>query len=123
MSDTTMTRAELAKQAREANDAAPIDFTVAMPMAAIVEPPERKLMWVRKIHELVAGVERGDGQLGVFYKLGEFKAAGGARQTITNLERHAAKLPPYQLSLESVKTEDGGSELWGAVVAPLKVNP
>jgi hypothetical protein len=117
----TSAAASKANDTRKTNAHKGIDFKTGVPAEKMpVIGGTRQPIWVRRIRSLVEGVTEGEGEYDKFYLLGEFVAPGGARQTIKNLAEHVDKLPPYQLNLESVPDGSGGSQLWGAVVAPDK---
>lgn len=111
---------QLAKATRDTNASTPIDFTDGRTDDDFVRPQERKSIWVDKLTELVKAVEEGRAEYGVYYRLGDFIAASGARNTIRNVTNMAHRLPKAAISLQShpVKNINGGrgSELWAAVL-------
>lgn len=111
---------QLAKATRDSNASSQIDFTSGRKDDDFVRPQERKSVWVDKLTELVNAVEQGRAEYGTYYKLGDFIAASGARNTIRNVTNMAHRLPNAAISLQShpVKNINGGrgSELWAAVL-------
>jgi hypothetical protein len=118
--DDPADRAEKARETRYKN-AAGIDFNAGVPATAIRRRP-RKSPWVVKVQALIDGVVAGRGQFNVYYKLGAFRSASGARTTMANLAKKEHMLPDVNILLQSraIRNDDGtqGSELWGAVCPP-----
>jgi hypothetical protein len=94
-----------------------IDFTVGVDEEDLKTPSKKKRSgWVDKVHELVDGVRAGQGEMGKFYKMGEFGSKGGARTTISNLTKRVRELPEGAIVDLQSRAAGSGSELWGAVV-------
>lgn len=107
---------------KRANASAAIDFAAARTAEQFTGPTGRTSPWVNKVRELVAGVQAGTGKYGVFYRLGVFTSASGARTTIRNLAKQTTKLPSVLVDFAVESTvNDGvkGSELWASVRAPV----
>lgn len=99
-----------------------IDFSAGMSAQDITsERAQNRGLWPRKLQALLDGVNAGQGEVGVFYKLGEFSNASGARTVIREFERHPDKLPAaFDMEARVIPAKDGGertSELWAAVPA------
>lgn len=116
MSTAVRRPVDQAQATRLANATAPIRFD--QPRDQGMFAGGKPSPWVNKVKELVAGVVAGVGNVGEFYKLGEFTAVSGARTAIRNLASKEDRLglpDGVQVEFQVSRAGSQGSELWAAV--------
>lgn len=71
-----------------------IDFTAGKDEDELTVPAARRSsLWVDRLRELQEGIERGEGEVGKFYPIGEFDDPAGARNIIRGFQKNPDRLP------------------------------
>lgn len=106
---------------RQRNAADSIDFSAGVSEVANANGV-RQSAWVQKFRELAAGVERGDGEVDKYYRLGTFRSTNGAKVIAKKYASNPDALP-CSMGIEHRTVPDDGSgirsELWAAVAGPI----
>jgi hypothetical protein len=117
MTDTAVDRIKTI-ETRRANMAKLVDFDRPRAEDEFVRHDGRMSPYTKKLEALIAGIQSGEGEIGMFYPIATFTSKSGARTTVRNLHDHPDRLPHgATFDVKAHSDGHGGSELWVAVVA------